>query len=63
LLDDPSMYEILQYVDVVCDGEYVEELRDINKHWVGSSNQNVIDVKKRLDQMTKLQCAIDTNRN
>lgn len=42
--------EILKYVDVLIDGRYVEELRDVNLHWVGSSNQRVIDVQKSLKE-------------
>ena len=51
VLSDPSMSPILRYIDVICDGKYIEELRDIDKHWVGSSNQNVIDVKERISQV------------
>lgn len=54
IIADSTMSPILKYVDVLCDGEYIEELRDIDKHWVGSSNQEVIDVKKRLDQVSHL---------
>lgn len=35
-----------QVVDVLVDGEYVRELRDVNLPWVGSSNQNVIHFNK-----------------
>lgn len=42
--------EIMQYVDVVCDGPFVQDLKDVKLHWVGSSNQRVIDVKKSLEQ-------------
>lgn len=38
----------LSHIDVICDGEYVDELKSPDKHWVGSSNQNVIDVKESL---------------
>lgn len=48
VIEDPTMSEIIKYIDVMCDGQYIEELRDIDKHWVGSSNQNVIDVKDRI---------------
>ena len=48
IINDSTMCDILKYIDVLCDGEYIEELKDIDKHWVGSSNQDVIDVKKRL---------------
>ncbi|MCQ2739576.1 MAG: anaerobic ribonucleoside-triphosphate reductase activating protein [bacterium] len=35
-------------IDVVCEGKFIEELLDNNLHWVGSSNQRVIDVKATL---------------
>ena len=41
---------ILEYIDVLVDGKYVEELRDIEAHWVGSTNQRIIDVKENLKQ-------------
>ncbi len=37
--------EIMNYVDVVIDGEFVVELKDTKLYWRGSSNQRVIDVK------------------
>ena len=39
----------IKYADVLVDGEYRKELGDNNLHWVGSSNQRVIDVQKSLD--------------
>lgn len=33
--------EILDYVNVIVDGPYIEELRDVELHWRGSSNQKV----------------------
>ena len=41
---------ILSMCDVVVDGQYIEELRDITLKWKGSSNQRVIDVKKSLKE-------------
>ena len=38
--------EIMEYVDVLVDGPYVEKLRNIQLKWRGSSNQRVIDVAK-----------------
>ena len=32
---------VLDYVDVVVDGKYIESLRDITRHWCGSTNQVV----------------------
>ena len=36
-------------IDVVCEGKFVQELLDNKKHWVGSTNQRVVDVKKSLE--------------
>lgn len=33
-------------IDVIAEGEFIEELKDNNLHWVGSSNQRVINVKE-----------------
>ncbi len=40
---------IMEYVDVLIDGPYVNKLRDITLKWRGSSNQRVIDVQKTRD--------------
>lgn len=36
---------LIQYVDVVVEGEFVEALKDKQLHWRGSSNQRIINVK------------------
>lgn len=41
--------ELISYLDVVVDGRFVEELKDNNLPWKGSSNQRVIDVKMTLE--------------
>ncbi len=38
--------EIFDYIDVMVDGQYVDELHDPTLRWKGSSNQRVIDIKK-----------------
>ena len=40
--------EILNYLDVLVDGQYKDELHDPTLKWRGSSNQRVIDVQKSL---------------
>ena len=40
--------EIAKYIDVLVDGQYVDELRNPTLKWRGSSNQRVIDVKQSL---------------
>ena len=41
--------EIMKYIDVLVDGPYIEEQRDISLKWRGSSNQRCIDVQKSLE--------------
>ena len=43
-----EMQDILKYVDVIIDGPFIEELKDIELKWRGSSNQNIIYVKEYL---------------
>ena len=40
--------EIINYLDVLVDGQFVEEKKNPTLKWRGSSNQRVIDVKKSL---------------
>ena len=40
--------EVLKYIDVLVDGQYVDELHDPKLKFCGSSNQRVIDVKKSI---------------
>lgn len=42
--------EIIKLCDVVVDGEYIDEQRDITLKWRGSKNQRCIDVKQSLTQ-------------
>lgn len=42
--------EIISLCDIVVDGEYIDERRDLTLKWRGSSNQRVIDVKQSLAQ-------------
>lgn len=49
LWEDVKDLEIMNYLDVVLEGKYVKELNDNNLHWVGSSNQRVINVKETLN--------------
>ena len=40
--------EALKYVDVLVDGQYIDELRNPKLEWRGSSNQRVINVQESL---------------
>lgn len=44
--DNPN----IKYIDVFVDGEFMEELKNVNLPWVGSSNQRIINVKQTLKQ-------------
>ena len=41
--------EMLSLIDVLVDGEFVQDLYDISLSFRGSSNQRIIDVKKSLE--------------
>lgn len=42
--------EMLSYIDVLVDGEFILEKKDISLKFRGSSNQRIIDVKKSLKE-------------
>jgi anaerobic ribonucleoside-triphosphate reductase activating protein len=46
--DPEKLREMLSYIDVLVDGKFVDELKDPSLLFRGSSNQNIIDVKKSL---------------
>lgn len=43
-------WEIISNVNVIVDGEYIDEERDVTLKWRGSKNQRVIDVQQSLTQ-------------
>ena len=42
--------EIISLCNIVVDGEYIDEQKDLTLKWRGSKNQRVIDVKETLKQ-------------
>ena len=50
IIKDDTLKEILKRTDVLVDGAYIDELRDISLPFRGSSNQRIIDVQESLKQ-------------
>ena len=48
--EDILHYPMMEYVDVLVDGEFKVDLKDTKLLWKGSSNQRVIDVRASLKQ-------------
>ena len=44
--------EMLSYIDVLVDGEFKEELKDVTLVFRGSQNQRIIDVQESRNQGT-----------
>lgn len=42
--------EIVSQCDILVDGRFVDELKDITLKWRGSSNQRVVDIQKSIQQ-------------
>lgn len=48
ILKNQSKKEIFDFIDMLVDGPFVEDQKDFNLHWKGSSNQRVINVQRSL---------------
>lgn len=48
--EDKMRREIISKCNVMVDGRYIAELRDLSLRWRGSSNQNVINVQESIKQ-------------
>ncbi|XZH99868.1 anaerobic ribonucleoside-triphosphate reductase activating protein (plasmid) [Clostridium perfringens] len=48
LIEDSNKLEILKYVDVLVDGRFILEKKDLSLKYRGSSNQRVISVQESL---------------
>lgn len=48
--DQIKNLDVINYIDVLVDGPYIESQRDITLPFRGSTNQRIIDVKKTLQQ-------------
>ena len=48
ILENSEMFELLSMCDVLVDGEFILEQRDITLSYRGSKNQRIIDIQKSL---------------
>ena len=54
IIEREDVKPILQYIDVLVAGPYIDEQRDITLKWRGSANQEVIDMRESLNQNKKV---------
>lgn len=49
IINDELMSKVLPFVDVIIDGQFIEDLKDITLKYKGSTNQRVIDIPKTME--------------
>lgn len=49
IMSCPDLRDVVSSIDVLVDGPYVKECRDLSLRFRGSSNQRLIDVRKTLE--------------
>lgn len=59
LLSWEGSTRVLEQIDTLVDGLFMQELKDLNLKYRGSSNQRVIDVKKSLMMKTTVEMLVD----
>lgn len=50
IMQDSELAGMMTPVDILVDGRFVTELKDVTYPWAGSTNQKVIDVQKTLQE-------------
>lgn len=45
-----KLFSLIKLCDILIDGVFIEELKDLSLKWRGSKNQRVIDIKKSIEE-------------
>lgn len=53
LYEDIKHHEIFNYIDILVDGPFIEDLKDIRLQFRGSSNQRIINIKN-IDKLKEI---------
>ena len=61
LIKDPMRLEFLNYIDMLRDGEFIENLKDITQYLSGSTNQRMVAVRESLKQNRIIKYSILSN--
>ena len=56
ILDNPRLSPLLEYIEVLVDGRFIADRRDISLRFRGSSNQRLIDVAASSRDDIRLWC-------
>jgi len=58
IIEDSEKLDLLSQCDVLVDGLFIEELKDLTLKFRGSSNQRILDIKKSLENKSPISCDI-----
>lgn len=50
IIQDRKKFELIEMCDILIDGKFILEEKDLNLKWRGSSNQRVIDIQKTISE-------------
>ena len=53
--ESPILWDLLWHIDVLVDGRYIDEQRDITLRFRGSPNQRILDACKSLEELTPVE--------